>query len=86
MGKFWDFIFLHRGAKYLNMVRVIVFNAAINNISAISWQSALLVEETRVPGENHQVTDTLYHTMLYCVELTTLVVIGTDCIGSCKFA
>jgi len=22
-------------------------------ISAISWQSVLLVEETRVPGENH---------------------------------
>jgi len=23
-----------------------------NNISAISWKSVLLVEETRVPGEN----------------------------------
>jgi len=23
------------------------------SISAISWQSVLLVEETRVPGENH---------------------------------
>jgi len=30
-----------------------VFNATVNNISAISWQSILLVEETRVPGENH---------------------------------
>ena len=32
----------------------------INNISVISWQSVLLVEETRVTGENHdlsQVTD-----------------------------
>jgi hypothetical protein len=26
----------------------------INNISAISWWSVLLVEETKVPGENHQ--------------------------------
>jgi hypothetical protein len=24
-----------------------------NNISAILWQSVLLVEETGVPGENH---------------------------------
>jgi hypothetical protein len=31
-----------------------VFNANFNNISAISWQAALLVEETRVPGENHR--------------------------------
>ena len=31
-----------------------VFNATFNNISAISWQSVLLVEETAVPGENHR--------------------------------
>jgi hypothetical protein len=30
------------------------FNATFNNISVISWQSVLLVEETGVPGENHQ--------------------------------
>ena len=28
-----------------------VFNATFNNISAISWQSVFLVEETEVPGE-----------------------------------
>ena len=31
-----------------------VFKAAFNNISVILWRSVLLVEETQVPGENHQ--------------------------------
>jgi hypothetical protein len=31
-----------------------VFNATFNNISAISWQSVLLVDETGVPGEIHR--------------------------------
>jgi hypothetical protein len=31
-----------------------MFNATFNNISAISWQSVLLVEETGVPGENNR--------------------------------
>jgi len=30
-----------------------VFNAYFINISAILWQSVLLVEETGGPGENH---------------------------------
>ena len=39
-----------------NMIRgrVMVFNSTFNNISVISWQSVLLVEETGVPGENHR--------------------------------
>jgi hypothetical protein len=30
-----------------------VFKATLNNISFISWQSVLLVEEVGGPGENH---------------------------------
>ena len=41
-----------------------VLNATFNNISVISWQSVLLVEETGVPGETtdlSQVTDKLLY-------------------------
>ena len=31
-----------------------VFNVTFNNISAITWLSVWLVEETRVPGENNK--------------------------------
>ena len=31
-----------------------VFNATFNNISVISWQSVLWMEETGVHGEHHR--------------------------------
>jgi hypothetical protein len=79
--------------------RVIMeLNSIFNNISVISWRSVLLVEETGVPRDLttdlSQVTDKLYRILLYRVnlawtrfKLTTLVVIGTDCImvGIYKF-
>jgi hypothetical protein len=58
-----------------------VFNAIFNNISVISWRSVLLAEETGVPGENHG--QTLLQNVVSRFE-TMLVVIGTDCTGSCK--
>ena len=48
--------------------RFMVFNATFNNISPTSWGSVLLMEEIRVPRVGF--------------ELTTLVMIGTDCIVS----
>ena len=38
---------------YIMGVRVMVFNATFNDNSVIPWRSVLLVEETRVPGENN---------------------------------
>ena len=40
--------------QYLFGVRIVMFNATFNKISVISGQSVLLVEETKVPGENHR--------------------------------
>jgi hypothetical protein len=54
-------------------VRVMVFNATFNNISAISWRSVLLVEETGVPRENHRpVTNhwqTLSHNVVFFIKI-----------------
>ena len=73
-------------------VCLMVFNATFSNILVISWRSVLLVEETGGPEKTtdlSHVNDKLYHIMLYTspwsrFELTTSVMIGTDCIGSCK--
>ena len=49
-------------------VRVMVFNATFNNISVLSWQSVLLVEETGVPGEK-QVKQSLDKQMTFVREI-----------------
>jgi len=56
------------------LVCLILFNTTFKNISVISWWSVLLVEDQIM----------LYTSSWSRFELTTSVVIGTDCIGSFK--
>ena len=72
-------------------VCLMVFNFTCNNISVISWQFYWWrkPEKPEKTTDLSQVTDKLYHIMLYTstrsrFELTASVVIGIDCIGSCK--
>jgi hypothetical protein len=54
------------------MVRVIVFNSTFNSISVILWQPVVLVEDSGLYRENHdlpQVTNIFNHIMLYPVHL-----------------
>jgi len=43
------------------LVKVMVLNATLNNISVISWWSVVCVEETGVPEEN--VAENVYNIM-----------------------
>jgi len=48
-----------------------VFNATSNSISAISWRSLLLVEETGVPGENHRTVTSHWQILSYNIVSST---------------
>ena len=87
--KYYSSIIVHWG------FRVTVFNATFNNISAITWWSVLLVEETGVPRKNHRPVESHWQTWSHNVvssnispwmglKLTTLVVIGIDGTGRFK--
>ena len=52
---------------YTKILMVMVFNATFNNISIISWQSFLLLEETRVSGENHRPAASHWQTLSHNV-------------------
>ena len=48
-----------------------VFNATFNNISVVSWWSVLLMEETRVPEENHRPVTSHWQTLSHVVSSTS---------------
>jgi hypothetical protein len=51
------------------LARITVFNSTFNNISVISFQSVVLVEET---GENHRPAASHWHTLSHNVVSSTL--------------
>ena len=50
---------------------LMVFNATFNNMSVISWCSFLLVNEIRVPGENHRPVASYWQTVPHKVVSST---------------
>ena len=48
-----------------------VLNATFNNISVISLRSVLSVEETGVPGENHEPAASHWQTLSHNVDSST---------------
>jgi hypothetical protein len=73
----------------------LVFNATFNNISVISWRSVLLMEEIRVPWENHRLAASHWQSLSHNVILCTPRLNGfrthngcgdkhADCIYSCE--
>ena len=85
--------------KLMNFVkegfRVIMFNSTFNNISTILWQSVLYAEEVEYPEKIFDLSKLMDKLLSQCCieytlpwtgfDLTTLVVIGTDSIGSCDY-
>jgi hypothetical protein len=57
-----------------------VLNATFNNISVIWWQSVLLVDETRVPGENYRPVASHWQTLSQLIGYTHLYICMHKCL------
>ena len=66
------------------IVWLVSFKATFNNISVISWRSVLLVEETRIPGENHRPVasnwQTLSHNVVHLALIDSLIFVVWWCL------
>jgi hypothetical protein len=62
------------GTQRLAWLSFMVLNSTFNNISAISWRSVLLVEETVGLGENHR--PVAIHSQTLSLNVVHLALIG----------
>jgi hypothetical protein len=70
--------------SFVCYVCLMLVHATFNNISVISWQSVLLVEKTRVPGEHHWPAASHWQTLSHNVVHLALIEIRTHNISSDK--
>jgi len=68
---FYSIFILH-----INITGVMVLNVTFNNITVISWQSVLLVEENGVQGENHRPVTSHWQTLSHNVVSSILRLSG----------
>ena len=59
-------------ALFCRLLWFMVFNATFNNLSVVSWWSDLLLEYPENTTDLSQVTDKLYHTILYRVHFAMI--------------
>ena len=62
----------------------VVFNATFNNISVLSWQSVLMVEETRVPGDTHRPAASHWPTLSHNIVSSTITAKSYNLFGEKK--
>jgi hypothetical protein len=74
--KIWQTLMYNETCFY-GLVCLFWFNATFNNISVISWQSILLVEETGGLGRNHWPVPSHWQTLSHNVVHLTLIEIQT---------
>jgi hypothetical protein len=71
LKRLWEWLCHLQWKVIFGGFRVIMINTTFHNISVISWWSVLLVEETKVPRENHRPVASHWQTLSHNVVSST---------------